>query len=340
MTNLLVRLAALILLISLAGCSKSEQPGVPPTIKAQMEIRFAHSHAPDTNGELHFSATAFAEAVGNTSDKLTVRIYPQGTLGSEREVYEGLQLGSGASCTVSGSAILNNFDQRIGVLDMPYLWKDYDHVHRVLDGEVGRDLAAGLEKQGIVVLAWLDSWGYRNIVTRNKPVKRPEDLKGLKIRTIPTPVYLASLRMMGTDPSPMSWGETYTALQTGVIDGFEQASAILVAERFYEVTKHITLTRHLFGPLAMCYSKAHWDRLSPADQAVIRRAAEQARDQERARALERETAAMALLREKGMQIHEFDARAFEQAAIKLQDQIAKERGATDLLEKIRRAAKP
>jgi TRAP-type transport system periplasmic protein len=321
--------------MALSGCGKSQ----PEAKSGRTEIRFAHAHAPDANGELHFGATAFAEALNSSSERLLAKVYPQGTLGSEREVYEGLQLGSGAACTISGSAILNNFDQRIGVLDLPYLWKDYDHVHRVLDGEVGRDLAAGLEKQGLVVLAWLDSWGWRNIVTTQKAVTRAEELKGMKIRTIPTPVYLAALRMMGANPTPMAYGEIYTALQTGVIDGFEQAAAILVAERFYEVAKHLTVTRHLFGPLVICYSKAQWDRLSPEDQTKIREAAIAARDKERAVAPVREAEALKFLRERGMTIHEVDTSGFQQAAIKVQDQLAAERGATDLLEKIRAAAK-
>ena len=322
-----------------SGCGKSGQPDQTKTSSGKTEIRFAHAHAPDVNGELHYSATAFAEALASVSDRLTARVYPQGTLGSEREVYEGLQLGSGAAATVSGSAILNNFDQRIGVLDLPYLWKDYDHVHRVLDGEVGRDLAAGLERQGLVVLAWLDSWGWRNVVTTSKPVKTTADLKGMKIRTIPTPIYLAALRMMGANPTPMAYGEIYTGLQTGVIDGFEQAAAILVAERFYEVARHLTFTRHLFGPLVICYSKAQWDRLSPDDQAKIRQAAIMARDKERALAPVREAEALKVLRERGMNMYDFDTTAFAQAAIQVQDQLAKERGATDLLEKIRAAAK-
>jgi tripartite ATP-independent transporter DctP family solute receptor len=277
--------------------------------------------------------------VGSLSDRLTVKLFPQGTLGSEREVYEGMQLGSGAACTVTGTAILNNFDQRIGVLDLPYLWKDYDHVHRVMDGEVGRDLAAGLEKQGLVLLAWIDGWGFRNMITTQKAVQRPEDLKGLKIRTIPTPVYLAALRMMGTNPTPMAYGEIYTGLQTGVIDGFEQAPAIVVAERFYEVAKHTTLTRHLYPVLVICYSKAQWERFSAEDQAKLRQAAAIARDKGRELAPVREREALATLRERGMALHDIDTRSWVEAAVKLQDQLAAERGATDLLEKIRGAAK-
>ncbi len=331
----------LILLLALVGggCGKSGKSAGGGG-DGKVNIRFAHAHAPDTNAELHFGAVSFAEAAAALDPRLAVSVYPQGTLGSEREVYEGMQLGSGAACTISGTAILNNFDQRIGVLDLPYLWKDYDHVHRVMDGEVGREMAAGLERQGLIILAWLDGWGWRNLITTQKPVLKPEDLRGMKIRTIPTPIYLAALGMMGANPTPMAYGEIYTGLQTGVIDGFEQAAAIVQAERFYEVTKHVTLSHHLYGVLVICYSQAQWNQLSPADQATLRRAAETARDQGRARAQVRVDEAMQFLREKGMQFHEIDTSGWEQAAVALQDKLAAELGAMDILQKIRQAAQP
>jgi tripartite ATP-independent transporter DctP family solute receptor len=225
-------------------------------------------------------------------------------------------------------------------MDLPYLFKDFDHVHRVFDGEVGRDLAAGLEKQGIVLLAWIDGWGFRNLITTKKEVSQPDHLKGLKIRTIPTPTYLAALRMMGANPTPMTYGEIYTGLQTGVIDGFEQAPAIVVAERFNEVAKHMTKTRHLFPAMVVCYSKAHWDQLSPEDQTLIRKAAEIARDKGREVAALREAEALKTLQERGMALHDIDTSEWERAAIKVQDELAAERGATDLLAKIRALANP
>jgi len=209
----------------------------------------------------------------------------------------------------------------------------------VLDGEVGRLLAEGLEKQGIMLLTWIDGWGFRNLVTTQKPVTRAEEVRGLKIRTIPSPLYLAALRMMGANPTPMAYGEIYTGLQTGVIDGFEQGPAILVAERFYEVAKHLTTSRHLFPAMVVCYSKVHWDRLGADEQAKVRQAAQMTRDRGRALAPQREAEALKTLAERGMTIHGIDTRGWEEAAIKLQDQLAAERGAADLLKKIREAAK-
>ncbi|MDO8542367.1 MAG: TRAP transporter substrate-binding protein [Opitutaceae bacterium] len=341
MVKSLLRFGVLAAACVAGGCSRPD-PAATATGRAagKTEIRFAHVHAPDVSSELHYSAVTFAESLASLTNQVEAKVYPQGTLGSEREVYEGMQLGSGPALTVTGTAILNNFDQRIGVLDLPYLWKDYDHVHRVLDGEVGRELAAGLERQGLLVIAWLDGWGWRNMITTKRAVKRPEDLAGMKIRTIPTPLYLAALRMMGANPTPMAYGEIYTALQTGVIDGFEQAPSIVVAERFYEVAKNMAETRHLFGTMVICYSKAQWDRLSLPDQQSIRQAAATTQAKERALAPQREAEAMKTLRERGVAVHAIDTRGWEQAALKLQDQLAGERGAADLLGKIRAAAKP
>lgn len=341
MAKSLLWIGALAGCVLAGGCSRSDTGagGAAATSTPKKEIRFAHVHAPDALSELHYTAVTFAETLAGLTDRVHAKVYPQGTLGSEREVYEGMQLGSGAALTVSGTAILNNFDQRIGVLDLPYLWKNYDHVHRVLDGDVGRELAAGLEQQGLLILAWLDGWGWRNMITTKKAVQRPEDLAGMKIRTIPTPLYLAALRMMGANPTPMAYGEIYTALQTGVIDGFEQAPSIVVAEKFYEVAKNMTETRHLFGTMVICYSKAQWERLSADEQAKIREAAAITQQKERALAPQREVEAMQTLRERGVAIHPIDTSRWEQAAIQVQDQLAAERNATDLLAKIRAAAK-
>jgi TRAP-type C4-dicarboxylate transport system substrate-binding protein len=109
---------------------------------------------------------------------------------------------------------------------LPFLWQDYEHVHRVLDGRVGRVLEEDLDKAGFKVLAWMDSWGYRNLVAR-KPVAAPSDLKGLKIRTIPTPLYIATLNTMGCNATPMPFGEVYSSMQTGVLDGFEHSAAMI-----------------------------------------------------------------------------------------------------------------
>jgi tripartite ATP-independent transporter DctP family solute receptor len=273
------------------------------------------------------------------SDNLEVKLYPSSALGQEREVYEAMQLGSGASCVISGSAILNNFVPKTGVLDLPFLWHDFDHAHRVLDSEVGDLLAKELEDVGIKILAWIDSWGYRNVVTSDKEVKTADDLKGMKIRTIQSPFNIAALNSMGTNATPMAFGEIYTSMQTGVLDGFEHSAAIIRANKFYEVAKYLVLTRHLFGPVVISFSKKEWDSLLPEDQKVVQEAALLARDIERALAPVREREAIAALQQEGMIVNEIDRTPFLGPARSLQRELAKEYGFEDLLEKIWEAAK-
>ena len=321
---------ALAVALCLSGCRQ-------PQTAAKRVVRLCYSHPADFSSEIHTAAWIFQKYINDNSSSLEVKLYPANALGEERDVYEGLQIGSGASCVISGSAILNNFSRRIGVLDLPYLWKDYDHVHKVLDGKVGKILAGDLEKSGLHVLAWMDSWGYRSIITSKKAVRKPEDLKGLKIRTIQSPVYVASLNMLGINATPMAMGEVYTGIQTGVLDGFEQGTPLVKAGKYDEVCKHIALTRHCFGPLVFVYSKKEWDKLTDSEKNVVTEGALLARDVQRGLAPIRDAEAMAYLKKRGVEFTEIDTSGFRKKAIGLQDKIARERGATDLLQTIRAA---
>lgn len=309
--------------------------GTPAAQGKKKTIKVSFSHQADFSSELFMTAWIFQKYVNENSGDLEVKLYPSNALGQEREVYEAMQLGAGASCILSGTAILNNFTSKIGVLDLSFLWKDLGHVHRVLDSEVGYELAGDLDKVGLKVLVWLDSWGYRNVVTTQKEIKTPRDLKGLKIRTIQSPFNIAAINAMGANATPMAFGEVYTSLQTGVLDGFEHNATVIKANKFYEVAKYMALTRHLFGPLVFCYSKKQWEALSPDDQKIVQDGATLARDVQRSLAPLREKEALDFLAQKGMVIHEIDRTPFFDSAKKVQDELAQEYGATDLLDKIR-----
>ena len=307
----------------------------PVSAQTKKQIKLSHSSQASPDSELHQAATVFEQEIAKTAPTLEVKIYAANALGQERDVYEAMQLGSGATCAISGTAILTNFNKRLGVLDLPFMWRDYGHVHRVLDGPVGTTLAKELQGNGFMVVAWMDSWGYRNVITAKKPVTKPEDLRGLKIRTIQTPIYVAALNAMGANATPMAFGEVYNAMQTGVLDGFEHSAAMTYANKFYEVAKYGALTRHLFGPIAFACSMKEWQKFTPDEQKAIQAAANKARDNNRELAPVREKEAFDGLKAKGMTFAEIDTTGFRQAAVKVQDDLAKERGASDLLETIR-----
>jgi len=302
-----------------------------------VELRLSHSSQETLGSELHTTAWLFQKYMQDFGPNFQVTIFPNNQLGQEREVYEAMQLGSGANCAISGTAILGNFNQKVGVVDLPFLWQDYAHVARVLDGEVGDALKAELHDSGFEVIAWLSSWGYRNVAT-NKPIESVADLKGLKIRTIPTDTYVKAVNAMGANATPMAFGEVYTAMETGVLDGLEHSAAMVFANKFYEVAHYYTLTRHLFGPMVFACSASFVESLSEVDKAKLIEAATFARDAMRALAPVRENAAMASLTEAGMVIKEIDVTLIKEAAGPVQDELATALNATDLLAKIRAAA--
>ena len=308
-----------------------------PAVQAQAkkQVKISTATAANLGNDNYMVCWVMANYINQYSDTLEAKLYAANALGEERAVVEAMQLGSGASAHVGGTAIHNNFNKRMGVLDLPFLWRDYEHFHKVADGEVGKTLAAEHEKIGIKIIGWQDSWGFRNVVTTKKEVKAAADLKGLKIRTIQTPTYVAALNAMGAAATPMAFGEVYTGLQTGVLDGFEHSSAVVYSNKFYEVTKYLALTEHLFGGTITAFSKKEWDGYTDKEREVVGAAAKLGQDINRGLAVQRDLESMALLRDKGMVINKIDKSPFLAAAGPLQDELAEKVGAGDLLKLIR-----
>lgn len=299
------------------------------------QIKISTATAADLGNDNYMVCWTMANYINQYSDTLEAKLYAGNALGEERAVVEAMQLGSGASAHVGGTAIHNNFNKRIGVLDLPFMWRDYEHYHKVAEGPVGKTLAAEHEKLGLKIIGWQDSWGFRHVTTTKKEVKTAADLKGLKIRTIQTPTYVAALNAMGAAATPMAFGEVYTGLQTGVLDGFEHSSAIIYSNKFYEVSKYVALTGHLFGGTIIAYSKKEWDGYTDAERKIVGEAAKLGQDINRGLSVTRDRESLELLKGKGMVINTIDTTPFTQAAGPLQDDLAGKIGATDLLKIIR-----
>ena len=311
-----------------AGCRSRTEHGV-------VVLRLSHSMTAGRTA-LHVLADAFREYVEQaTSGAVKIRIFPSGTLGQEREVVQQLQEGL-VDFMVSGTAIWGSVAPKIQVFDFPFLWRDWDHVHRAIDGGLGREAAGYLERSvRMRPFAWGDSFGFRHVITRSRDVSDPSQLAGLKIRTIQSPIYVKAIELMGASPTPMAFGEVYTSLQTGVIDGFEHAPAVVLTGKYYEVAKYVTLTGHLFGPTVTAMSKKEWDSYTDKEKAVVQAAAKLAQDVNRSLSAQRDRESLDRLREKGMTINPIDKAPFLKAAGPLQDQLAKTLGAEDLLKIIR-----
>jgi tripartite ATP-independent transporter DctP family solute receptor len=296
-----------------------------------------HTAGPnDTNVDNTKLAVEFQDRANAAQSTVEIKVFPASQLGQTREVIEAMRLGSGAAGTTGGPAEYASFVRRLGVLGLPFEWKSYDHALRVLDGPVGKELDGDMEKAGFKVLAWATSWGYRNVITSKKEVKTAADLKGLKIRTIPTKVFVAAVNSMGANATPMNFGEIYTSLQSGVLDGYEHTAATTISFKMYEVACCMALTKHLMDPTFLVFSLAEWKKLSPAEQAALQKAATEAGKIVREMAPQREGEALAEVKRLGMKVNEIDTRPLVQAALKAQDELAKEFGAEKLLEQIRK----
>jgi tripartite ATP-independent transporter DctP family solute receptor len=329
----------IIIAVLITGCGARTGESQQVNDTAKKIIRLSHSHPASFSSELHLTAWIFKHFVEDHSENIEVRIYPVNGLGQEREVYEAMQLGSGANCIISGTAILNNFIPEFSVLDLPYLWKDYHHVHNALDGQAGKMLENHAEPYGFKVLAWLDSWGYRHLVL-GKEIDSVDDLSGLKIRTIQSNTYIKAINAMGMNATPMAFGEVYSAMQTGILDGFEHNATVIRANKFYEVSKQIVLTKHLFGTVVFIYSLKDWNNLTPDEQDLIQEAANMARDIQRSLAPLREKEALGFLEEQGMDIKAIDTEYMENITFDLQQELAEKNNCLGVLDKIRGIARP
>lgn len=244
--------------------------------------------------------------------KYAVIVHHSAALGSETQALQQIQVGT-TQMSVCTTGPIEAFVPEIKALEMPFLFSSYDAASIALDGPIGQDYTKRFEKAGFTVLHFLDN-GFRNLTNSKRPVKTPEDAKGLKIRTMEAPTHLAIWRAIGANPTPMAW-PIFTALQQGVIDGQENPIAVIHAAKLIEAgQKYLSLTRHVYSALVFVANKAFMDNLPAADRKVIMDAARTASLKGRAFIRDNETRQLAELKAAGMQIEENpDIEAFRKA---------------------------
>jgi tripartite ATP-independent transporter DctP family solute receptor len=310
---------------------------IPAVAQAQekKQVR-VHTAGPTGMGtDQSAMAVKFMEYVNSNSKTIEVKVFANSQLGQSREVIEAMRLGSGASATSGGPGEYASFVKRLGVLSLPFVWKDYDHVNKVLNGEVGTELSGDMEKAGFKVLAWSVGWGFRNVVTAKKEVTKVEDLKGLKIRTIPNKVFVAAINTLGANATPMNIGEVYTSMQAGVLDGYEHTNATTLSSKLYEVACCIALTRHIMDPAMFAFSLPEWKKFDASEQELMTKAAKFAADYIWQAAPQKEDENAAELKKIGLKINPVDLAPLQGTVAKAQDDLAKETGTESLLAKIR-----
>ncbi|MBN2126121.1 MAG: TRAP transporter substrate-binding protein [Deltaproteobacteria bacterium] len=284
---------------------------VPQPAMAKTTLKLA-TVTPDHHAYA-LGAKEFARLVEEGSKgELVVKVFAGGQLGKgERELLEGLQVGT-IDMAVTATGPVSNFSENMGVVDLPFLFTSPEQVDKILDGPIGRQLLDGLDTAGIKGLSFFEN-GFRNFTNSKRALARPEDFKGLKFRTMENPVHLASVRELGAQAVPMSWGEVYTSLQTKVIDGQENPIAIVYAYKLSEVQKYLSLTGHFYSPAPLTMSLKKYNALKPEWQKLFVEAALKAAAFERKLIRDNEAKQLEELKKQGMVITTVDKAVFIQA---------------------------
>lgn len=256
----------------------------------------------------------FAEEVQKrTNGRYKIQNFYASALGNEREAVEAVQLGT-LDLVLTSTGPIPNFVPELAILDIPFLFRDYAHARGTLDGPVGQELLKSFEPKGLKALAWAEN-GFRHMTNSKQAVNSPEDLKGLKMRTMENPTHIQAYKGFGIIPTPMAISEVFTALQQGTVDGQENPLTVIQAWKFDQVQKHLSLTGHVYSPAVILMNKGHWDGLTDADKQAFLEAAKEAVKANRARVDADEKNAVAYLRSRGMQVVEDVDRAKFQKAL-------------------------
>ncbi len=271
---------------------------------AQTEVKIGYALAADSHYGVA-AATLEEVVLAETGDQFTFTHFPSSGLGGEREVIEGLQLGT-IEATVVSSGTLANFVPATGVFDIPFLFSGFDHARGVLDGPIGQGILAQFDNVGLHGLAWGEQ-GFRHITNNRNAIHTPEDVAGLKIRTMENPVHLAAFNAMGAAPTPMAWPEVISSLQQGVIDGQENPLSVIVSVKLNEVQDYLTLSGHVYSPAMLLVSKPFWEGLDADQQAAFEKAATEAAGAMRGFVDDVETTGVETLKERGMQVNALSA---------------------------------
>jgi tripartite ATP-independent transporter DctP family solute receptor len=291
------------------------------------------AYALSTNSHYGAGAEALSRSIdASTNGEYKIQQFPNSALGGEREVIEGLQLGTIDLAIVSTGATLN-FVPKTGVFDLPFLFRDLAQARKVLDGPIGQKMLQEFPKRGLIALAWGEQ-GFRQLTNNVRPVVEPADAKGLKIRTTENPIHIAAFRQLGVLATPMSWPEVATALQQGTIDGQENPLSVIVSAKLPQLQKYLSLTAHVYGPALVLMSPNAYNALSDADKEKFKTAARASAVAMREYVDAVEKSGIEDVKKQGMKVNQVDHAAFAKAVEPIYPKYYKQFG-KELVESIR-----
>lgn len=285
----------------------------PILASAATTIRLGWTTADSSVDPYAIAARYFAEELEAAAPgAFSVKFFPSNQLGNDTDMLQGMQFGTLDAGVITGTQ-LGTLNKSFQLLDLPFLFKDQEQAHKILDGEVGQELFQRLEKQGIVGLGFAEA-GFRHTINNRQPINTPADLKGIKLRVQPSDLFLASFQALGANPVPMAWSDAYTAVQQGTVDGLEIPLAVIYANKYSGAVKYLSLTNHTYNALPLLMSKQALSRLPQEQQQAIRTAARKAIERQREEVAKNEQALIEQIKSDGMQTNEVaDTQAFREA---------------------------
>jgi tripartite ATP-independent transporter DctP family solute receptor len=293
---------------------------------AQTIVRVSHP-TPATSHYGSGTQAFCADLEKRTTGRFKCQI--QAGANDERASVEAVQLGT-LDVTNTSTGPVSNFVPEVGIVDIPFLFRDYDHARRVLDGPIGQEILAKFPSKGIIALAWTEN-GFRHLTNSRRAVVKPDDVKGLKVRTMQNPVHIQAFQSIGVQPTPMAFSELFTSLQQGVVDGQENPIPVILSSKFSQVQKHLSLTGHVYSPSLLLMSPKLWNSLSDADKNNFKEAAKVGSAAQRKKVNADEAAGIAQLKSDGMEVvTTVDGQAFRTAMTPVWSEFAKKYGAENI----------
>lgn len=285
-----------------------------------------------TTKESHYGvgSSAFCDEVEkNTQGRYKCQQFPSSALGGEREQIEAVQLGTQDLVNTSTGPV-GNFVPEVKIVDIPFLFRDYDHARKVMDGPIGQDILSKFPSKGLIALGWTEN-GFRHMTNNKRDIVKPSDAAGLKMRTMENKVHMDGYRTFGILPTPMAFPELFGALQQGTVDGQENPIPVILSSKFAQVQKHLSLTGHVYSPALLLMSPKIWAKLSDADKKIFTEAAKRAGTAQRKKVNDDENSGIAQLEKDGMKVTKVvDAAAFREALKPAYAGYAKEFGADNI----------
>lgn len=318
------------------GCIVTMALGQPALAEIE-ETNLRLAHVVNENDGFHAAATKFQELVAERSEgKITVEVFPNATLGDERTLLEGMQIGTIDMGVITNGPV-SNFLEDIAVFEMPFLFPSAEKAYEVLDGPIGQELLDRLAEVNLKGLAYAER-GFRNLTNSERSINTPADLEGLKVRVMENPVYIDTFRELGANAIPMAWTEALTAMQQGTIDGQENPVGVVHSFQLNETQTNMTMTRHTYAPAIIVMSLAVWNDLSEEAQDIVTQAAQEAAEYERQLNADLESKQLEELRAAGMTvIDDADLSTFSEAVAPVYDKYGQRFG--DYLSRIQEALK-